>query len=99
MEKLYLVTNPGSSSRKYALYRDDELLCSLHFETEDKQLICTFRRADGSRKKITEGFKRIGDTIRYTYNILDQEGYLGDSVKISAVLARVAATGIGRAHV
>ena len=87
MEKLYLVTNPGSSSRKYALYRDDELLCSLHFETEDKQLICTFRRADGSRKKITEGFKRIGD------NILDQEGYLGDSVKISAVLARVAATG------
>jgi len=93
MEKLYLVTNPGSSSRKYALYRDDELLCSLHFETEDKQLICTFRRADGSRKKITEGFKRIGDTIRYTYNILNQEGYLGDSVKLSAVLARVAATG------
>lgn len=93
MEELFLVTNPGSSSRKYALYRDTERLCSLHFETEDKSLICTFKRADGSRKKITEGFKRIGDTIRYTRDILTAEGYLGESVRISAILARVAATG------
>lgn len=93
MDKLFLVTNPGSSSRKYALYRDDELLCSLHFETEDKALICTFRRADGTRKKFTEGFKRIGDTIRYTRDILDKEGYLGASVKLAAILARIVATG------
>lgn len=93
MEKLYLVTNPGSSSRKYALYRDNEALCTLHFETEGKQLVCTFRRADGTRKKITDGLTDLADTIRYTYDILDQEGYLGDSVKLSAVLARVAATG------
>ena len=67
MEKLFLVTNPGSSSRKYALYHDDEsLICALHFETEDKTLICTLKRADGSKVKFTEGFKRIADTIRFT---------------------------------
>lgn len=93
MERLFLVTNPGSSSRKYALYRDEELICALHFETEGQKLICTFKYSDGSRKKLTEGFKRISDTIRYTKEILDQEGYLGDSVKVSAILARVTATG------
>lgn len=93
MEKLYLVTNPGSSSRKYALYRDDELLCSLHFETEDGKVVCTVKQADGSRKKLKDGFERLTDTAKYVRDILDQEGYLGDSVQLSAILARVASTG------
>lgn len=93
MEKLYLVTNPGSSSRKYALYREDDLLCSLHFETEDGKVVCTLKQADGSRKKLEDGFKRLTDTAEYVRDILDQEGYLGDSVKLSAILARVASTG------
>ena len=94
MEKLYLVTNPGSSSRKYALYHDDErLICSLHFETENRSLICTLKRADGSSVKLTDGFKRLADTIRYTRDILVKENYLHDGVEIAAILARVAATG------
>ena len=31
-ERLILITNPGSSSRKYALYKGMKELCSLHFE-------------------------------------------------------------------
>lgn len=93
MEKLYLVTNPGSSSRKYALYRDDELICSLHFEVEDGKVVCTLKQANGSRKKIEDGFERLTDTAKYARDLLDQEGYLGDSIKISAILARVASTG------
>jgi len=46
--RLILITNPGSSSRKYALYREDELLCSLHFEFEGKKVVCTLKKADGS---------------------------------------------------
>ena len=49
-KRLILITNPGSSSRKYALYREDELLCSLHFEYEDGKVICTVKKANGSKK-------------------------------------------------
>ncbi len=93
MEKLFLVTNPGSSSRKYALYRGDELVCSLHFEMEGKNVVCTIKNADGSRKKLEEGFSKLTDTVKYVKDILDREGYIGDSVKLSAIIARVAATG------
>ena len=42
--KLILITNPGSSSRKYALYKGTDLVCSLHFEFEGKGIICTLKR-------------------------------------------------------
>ena len=93
MDKLFLVTNPGSSSRKYALYRDEEQLCSLHFETEDKRLICTYKLPNGHKKKLTDGFKRISDTIRYTRDILFAEGMLSPNAELEAILARVVATG------
>ncbi len=91
-EKLFLVTNPGSSSRKYALYRGDDLVCSLHFEFEGKDVVCTLKTADGAKKKL-DGFKKLTDTVKYVQQILTDEGYLGDDAKLSAVVARVAATG------
>jgi len=39
MDSLVLVANPGSASRKYALYREDECLLSLHFEKENIRII------------------------------------------------------------
>lgn len=93
MDKLFLVTNPGSSSRKYALYRGDELVCSLHFEMEGKDVVCTLKYADGTKKKLTDGFKKLTDTVKYVKAILENEGYLGESVQLAAILARVASTG------
>lgn len=40
-EQLILVANPGSSSRKYALYKDGELLVDLHFEVEERKILCS----------------------------------------------------------
>lgn len=93
MDKLFLVTNPGSSSRKYALYRGDELVYSLHFEMEGKNVICTRKFADGTKKKLTEGFRKLTETVRYVKDILERESYLGKSVQLTAILARVASTG------
>ncbi len=93
MEKWFLVTNPGSSSRKYALYRDDELVCSLHFETEDGKVVCTLKKADGTKEKLTEGFERLADTVAYVKQILTDEGYLDKNNVLTAILARVASTG------
>lgn len=95
MEKsrLILITNPGSSSRKYALYKEDELLCSLHFEYENKKIICTLKKSDGTKKKLTEDFKSLTGTVSHLERILTEEGYLGGVSKIDAILARVVATG------
>ena len=44
-----LVANPGSSSRKYALYSDSlDEHATLHIETADDKLIGTLRQDDNS---------------------------------------------------
>ncbi len=91
--RLILITNPGSSSRKYALYREDELLCSLHFEFEKKKVVCTLKRADETKKKISTEAKDLSSTVGILNKILTDEGYLGGVSKIDAILARIVATG------
>ncbi|MBQ6393920.1 hypothetical protein IJH74_01590 [Candidatus Saccharibacteria bacterium] len=95
MEKnrLILITNPGSSSRKYALYKGQELVCSLHFEFEGKGIICTLAKADGSKKVLKQPFKELTSTVANINRILTEEGYLGGMTKLDAILARVACPG------
>ena len=49
MSKLILITNPGSASRKYALYDGEELLAQLHFEYVGKKVVCTLKDAKGNK--------------------------------------------------
>lgn len=93
MEKLFLVTNPGSSSRKYALYRGGDMVCTFHFESEGKDIVCTVKTADGNKRKLTEGFKKLTDTVKYVKKILEDEGYINKNTKLDAIVARVASTG------
>lgn len=92
MEKLFLVTNPGSSSRKYGLYRGDEEVCSLHFEMEGNDVVCTIKK-DGVKQKLDKKFKKLTDTVKYVRDILDDEGYISATSKLDAIVARVAAPG------
>ncbi|MBR3257324.1 acetate/propionate family kinase [Candidatus Saccharibacteria bacterium] len=96
--RLILITNPGSSSRKYALYREDELLCSLHFEFEGKKVVCTLKNSDGTKKKLKETYKDLSETVGALNKILTDEGFLGGVSKIDAILARTAAPGEFFAH-
>lgn len=41
-KKLTLIANPGSASRKYALYDDRTLLASVHFETLGKKVVYSY---------------------------------------------------------
>lgn len=91
--RLILITNPGSSSRKYALYKGGELVCSLHFEFEGKGIICTLAKADGSKKVLKQKFKELTSTVANINRILTEEGFLGGMVKLDAILARVACPG------
>ena len=97
-DRLILITNPGSSSRKYALYKGSDFLCSLHFEFEGKDVICTMKKSDGTKKQLAEKFKSLTGTVGHLNDVLTKEGYLGENTKLDAILARTAAQ-IGRAHV
>ena len=93
MEKLFLVTNPGSSSRKYALYRGDKAICRLHFELEEREVICTIKHPDGMKRKLVGSFRKLTETVKYVKEILENENYINKNTKLDAVLARVVATG------
>ncbi len=47
---LYLIANPGSASRKYALYRGSNRLILIHFETVDGQVV--YALTVGKRKVV-----------------------------------------------
>lgn len=42
MSNFVLIANPGSASRKYALYNGDEQLVSLHFEIVDDEVVFSY---------------------------------------------------------
>ena len=92
-EKLILITNPGSASRKYALYRGKEFLCSLHYEFERGKVICTLKRADDTKEKISTELSDLSRTVSHLKKVLDEKGFISDEVALDAILARVVATG------
>ncbi len=92
-DRLILITNPGSSSRKYALYRGNDFLCALHFEFEGEKIVYTLKKADGTKNKKETELKKLSLVVNSLEKILDDEGYLDESTKLDAILARVAAPG------
>lgn len=91
MSKLILITNPGSASRKYALYDHETFLASLHFEYEDGAVACTLKDADDQKKSISVKIKDLSQTVARLGDILRQEGYISDKNKLFAVVARIVA--------
>lgn len=52
MGTLVLVANPGSASRKYALYDGDKCLAKFHFEYADRRIVCTLETASGKSQAV-----------------------------------------------
>ncbi len=89
---LILVANPGSSSRKYALYDDANmrLIAELHFESEDDQLVCTYDDGKDARR-VDTSIPDISQAATEAEAIFRHEGALKDSETIAAVGLRVVA--------
>lgn len=90
---LILIINPGSSSRKYAIYDGRKLVMSLHFEYENQKVICTLTDANGKKRLLDKTFLDFDSTAFAIRDILDEEGVLGRNEKFAAILARVVAPG------
>ncbi len=94
MNKLILITNPGSASRKYALYNNSDPVCTLHFEYENGKVICTLKDSATSKStKLNPEIDDLGDTVGKIRTILEDHKYISDDKPIAAVVARVAAPG------
>jgi acetate kinase len=89
-KQLILITNPGSASRKYALYDGPKLLVSLHFEHEDGGIICTLHDSKG-KHKIQLDFSDLSETVKHLREILIEQDYIGKQYEITAIAARIVA--------
>lgn len=91
---LILVANPGSSSRKYALYESDKLAlrAELHIESSDGQIVATLRTNSGSRQVETM-LSEVHDAPREVRGILVRENILNENEAITAIGLRVVAPG------
>lgn len=94
MVELLLVANPGSSSRKYALYQHDDLklLAELHFELQDGQVVCTLDDGSTSRsiEPLTTTIEKAGEVVE---SLLLRERLLPHDMTIELIGLRVVAPG------
>lgn len=92
-QRLVLIANPGSASRKYALYCGESFLASLHFEVEDKKVVCTLKDSEGVRKPVSVKVENLEDSVAHIHEILVEAGYLGGGVELDAIIVRMVAPG------
>ena len=93
MSKLILVVNPGSSSRKYALYDSDlGLRCTVHIEHSEGSLHYTYTTTGESKQGILE-FDSISDTSRHILSLMSEQGAIQDGETIGVAGLRVVAPG------
>jgi len=88
-----LVANPGSASRKYALY-DAELteLARVHFETTNHIVVCTLHSGDSSQS-VDIPLEKIEDSSKHIDTIFRNEGLLTETEHIEKIGVRVVAPG------
>lgn len=91
--RLMLITNPGSSSRKYALYKGDNLVASLHFEFEDGGIICTLKDGEDRKYPVELDIDRLDDAVGEIRGILERAELLSADAEIDAIIVRTVAPG------
>lgn len=95
LRKLTLIANPGSASRKYALYRStdegDECLAELHFEKGEDRVIYTLSLAGKAQKPVDAGINHLAFSATKLPIILQQNNIVDDSAFVDAIGLRVVA--------
>lgn len=94
---LLLIANPGSSSRKYALYRQGEFapepIATLNIESSSNGLIATLHIGDAEGKSIPIEFDSLADGAIHAEAIMRTGGALSQDDTISAIAIRIVAPG------
>lgn len=90
VESLILVVNPGSASRKYAVFYGDEKIAQLHFEFVENHMQCVFTYK-GDRQTIEYDDTDLSNASSHVFPILQEHGVIDEDSIIKAIAVRVAA--------
>ena len=92
MEEVIIVSNPGSASRKYAVFGDGEILASLHFEHSNGAIMCGLSH-DGIIGTIEINITKLSEAATQIKQILENESILSENVKVRAIGLRIVSPG------
>lgn len=89
---LILIANPGSASRKYALFDGDKERAGLHFEWFQNKVVCTLLH-NGEHHQVPAHMHDLGSAASQLEDILKTHEVLKDDEKIDRIGLRIVAPG------
>lgn len=89
--QITLISNPGSASRKYALYDDDSLRAELHFEWQNGEIVYSLLPGDG--KPVFADIAGLSEASTKVIHIFRSGGFLQENNAVGAIGLRVVAPG------
>lgn len=89
-DSLILVVNPGSASRKYALFADGLKKANVHFEFVDGSVVGTVE-FDGKKRSVKYDDRTLENVCSYVLPLLHQHRVIESSDNLQAIGVRVVA--------
>ena len=89
-ESLILVVNPGSASRKYALFADGTKKATIHFEFMNGRVIGTIEY-NGDKQSVQYDDTDLANVPRYILPLLQQYNVISSLDKLSVIGIRIVA--------
>ena len=90
-QKLILVANAGSASRKYGLYKAGDCLAKIHFEHDKGKIIYTLQVGDEPAKTEPAKINHLTFAASKVWEVLQSQNVIADKDQIKAVAVRVVA--------
>src|SRR3990167_6594896 len=91
MEPLILIANPGSESRKYALYRGQKCIARVHFEHEGKKIVYSLEIDGKPGQIIPAGLDHLTFAPTKVWEILENSLGLKNRYDVKAIALRIVA--------
>ena len=87
---LTLISNPGSASRKYALYRDQAEAAQLHFEYREGRITCSIAAHD-RHEPVDVDLHDLNDVAGQVLPILKSHNLIADNETVTHIGLRIVA--------
>ncbi len=91
MSEITLVSNPGSASRKYAIFCGSELLANIHFEFVKKEIIYSFSAPNKTSFSRKAGISHLTFSATKLIDILSENDVIDAKDKVSKIGLRIVA--------